>query len=496
MRAFWSGKNAPLPEEAEEGSAGREKTRAALLSVLAALFLTLIKLGAGLMTDSLGVLAEAAHSALDLLAAGVTFLAVRISSMPADRRHAYGHGKAENLAALAETLTLLLTCGWIVWEAVHRLLLAPPPLKFGGWAVLVLGISILVDFSRSRLLLRTARKYRSQALEADALHFSTDILSSGVVIAGLLAGKAASFVLPDSLLQKFLLRADALSALAVAVIVAWVSLRLGKQAVDMLLDAGSADHLKLAEEAVSKIREVLRIKKLRLRESGPSIFIDMQLVLPGASSLEYAHGVTEQVEKSVLAVLPGADLTIHFEPEEDDRPDLIATVRKTALQHSLDVHAVKTYAGDEGVFITLHAAVQGDTPLREAHSRVEAFEQCLRGPGYEILTHLEPRREKDEGQGSTLCLPPEMEQRIRDVIDKCLSSETGVSFYHRLRLLDNSGRLSLSLHCCMPGDTPVSVCHESISRIERFIQREFPQISRITIHADVAEEAAAGGRRS
>jgi cation diffusion facilitator family transporter len=489
MRVFWSAKKLFPPEFAEKGSAGLEKMRAALFSVLAALFLTAIKLGAGLMTGSLGVLAEAAHSALDLLAAGVTFLAVRISSQPADRRHAYGHGKAENLAALTETLILLLTCGWIVWEAVHRLLLTPPPLKFGGWAILVLGISILVDFSRSRMLRRAARKYRSQALEADALHFSTDILSSCVVIAGLLAGKGATLALPDSFLHKVLLRADSVSAVIVALIVAWVSLRLGKQAVDMLLDAGSADHLKLVEEAVSKVQEVLRIKKLRLRESGPSVFIDMQLVLPGASSLEYAHSVTEQVEKLVLDVLPGADLTIHFEPEEDDKPDLIATVRKTALRHNLDVHAIKTYTGTEGVFITLHAAVPGDTPLSEAHARVEAFELSLRGLGHEILTHLEPRQEADDIQGSTLRLSPEMDQHIRSVIDKFLSAEPEVSFYHQLRLLDNAGRLSLSLHCCMPGDTPVSACHESISRLEGFIQKEFPQISRITIHADVAEAA-------
>lgn len=475
----------PAPEEQ---AALAEKTRAALLSVLSALLLTALKLGVGLFSNSLGVLAEAAHSSLDLLAAGLTLLAVRISVSPADSRHAYGHGKAENLAALLETLILLLTCGWIVREAAQRLLVAPEALRLNAWALLILFISIAVDFHRARLLRRVAKKHRSQALEADALHFATDMLSSGVVILGLLASGAAAFFPASSPAGRLLLRADALAALVVAVIAAWVSLRLGKQAVDALLDAHNEDHLALAEKAINSIPEVLGIKKLRLRESGPCVFIDAQLALPGGASLEYAHAITERVEKAVLAALPGADMTIHFEPEHAPDGELMAAVRQSARLHNLDIHAIQTYSDEAGekTCVTLHASLPGDTSLQEAHSRVEAFEQSLRAPQREILTHLEPRPES--GRGAMLTPSPELERQVRAVIDKSLEAEPLVTRRHSLRLLEQSGRPALILRCHMPGSTSVRACHESISRVERFIQRELPMFSLITIHADVAEE--------
>ncbi len=164
--------------------ADQEKNRVALSSVIAAFFLTGFKLTTGIMTGSMGILAEAAHSALDLIAAVITLFAVRFSGRPADREHTYGHGKIENLSALAETLLLLLTCGWIIYESVKRLLFTEVHVEVSLWAFAVVILSIIIDFGRSRALARTAKKHNSQALEADALHFSTDIWSSRVVLDG------------------------------------------------------------------------------------------------------------------------------------------------------------------------------------------------------------------------------------------------------------------------------------------------------------------------
>ena len=206
--------------------------RVALLSLLAASVLTVLKLVVGLLTFSLGILAEAAHSGLDLLAAGVTLWAVRMSSRPADHKHTYGYGKFENLSALFETLLLLVTCLWIVYEASRRLFFHQPiEVDPSRWAFLVIALSIVVDFSRSRALGRVSRKYQSQALAADALHFSTDIWSSCVVLLGLFAVLAArQYKLP------WLANADTFAALGVAGVVVWVSLNLGKKSVDDLLD--------------------------------------------------------------------------------------------------------------------------------------------------------------------------------------------------------------------------------------------------------------------
>jgi len=215
---------------------GQEKRRVALSSVLCAVFLTTLKIVVGVMTNSLGILAEAAHSGLDFVAAFITFVAVRKSDKPADEGHPYGHGKIENLSALVETLLLLLTCAWIAVEAVKRLLNPSVEVDASGWAFLVMAISIVVDYSRSRALLRTARKYNSQALEADALHFTTDIWSSSIVIFGLACVEIAQ-AWPA---LNFLYQADALAALGVAGIAVHVSLQLGKECMAGLTDKAPA----------------------------------------------------------------------------------------------------------------------------------------------------------------------------------------------------------------------------------------------------------------
>ncbi len=252
--------------------AEREKHGAALSSVAAAVFLTSMKLVVGIITGSLGILAEAAHSGLDLVAALVTFLAVRVSGRPADREHTYGHGKVENLSALFETLLLLVTCVWIIYEALQRLLFKHVKVDASAWAFLIMGISIVIDISRSRLLYLVAKKYDSQALEADALHFSTDIWSSSVVIVGL------GFVLLGERLQlPWLAKADAVAAMAVAGIVIWVSVQLGRRTVTALLDGVSATLVDDVTHVIKAVPGVVETQRVRVRRSGPEAFADVQV---------------------------------------------------------------------------------------------------------------------------------------------------------------------------------------------------------------------------
>ena len=296
--------------------AQREKKRATLVSLLAAVILASLKLAVGLATGSLGVLAEAAHSGLDLVATLLTFLAIRMAARPPDATHTYGHGKIENLAALAETLLLLLTCVWIVHEGVGRLVSGEAQVNLSVWAFAVLTLSIGVDFSRSRLLRRIARKYKSQAMEADALHFSTDMLSSLVVMLGLGAVWCARFAEPGSLPYALLIRADSLAALLVSAIVAVLSLRLGGRAINALLDASSSLYRKPIHEAVRGIPEIIEIRRLRLRDCGPVCFLDMTIVLPHVLTLHAAHDIVSQAEAAIRKIVPDCDITIHYEPDE------------------------------------------------------------------------------------------------------------------------------------------------------------------------------------
>jgi cation diffusion facilitator family transporter len=293
--------------------AQRDKNSAALTSVIAAVGLTVFKIVVGLLTNSLGILAEAAHSGLDLVAALVTLFAVRLSSKPADREHTYGHGKIENLSALFETLLLLATCVWIMYEATQRLFVHPDvEVDPSIWAFIVMGTSILIDVGRSRVLYRAAKKYNSQALEADALHFSTDIWSSSVVIFGLMCVLLSRLVPVLS----FLKYADAVAALGVACIVIYVSIQLGMRTIYGLLDTapkGLAEKIKATMETVPGVEDCHNV---RLRGSGAHLFADVHVLVDGNLPTREAHALTEVLEQKVNELYPGADVTIHVEPKE------------------------------------------------------------------------------------------------------------------------------------------------------------------------------------
>ncbi len=289
-----------------------EKRAAAASSVFAAVGLTTLKIVVGVLTNSLGILAEAAHSGLDLMAAAMTYFAVRVADKPADREHLFGHGKVENLSALFETLLLLATSGWIIYEAIQRLFFEEVHVEASIWAFLVMGVSIAVDYTRSRILYRAARKYNSQALEADALHFSTDIWSSSVVILGLIGLTVARRVPSLTWLEK----ADSVAALVVALIVIYVSGELGWRTISALLDAAPRGMVERVEQAALSVSEVQDAHAVRIRPSGARWFVDLHVTMRGDLHLKRAHAATELIEEAVRQVLPEADVTVHVEPVE------------------------------------------------------------------------------------------------------------------------------------------------------------------------------------
>jgi cation diffusion facilitator family transporter len=292
--------------------ARKDKRSAALSSVIAAIGLTTFKLIIGLLTNSLGILAEAAHSGLDLVAAAMTYFAVRVSDKPADQEHPFGHGKVENISALFETLLLLATSGWIIYEAIQRLFFVTVKVQASIWSFIVMGTSIFVDFTRSRILSKAARKYKSQALEADALHFSTDIWSSSVVILGLIGLTIARYVPGLDWMNK----ADAIAALIVAIIVIYISGQLGWRTISSLLDTapnGLADQI---EKATASVNGVVDAHAIRIRTSGAHTFIDMHITMDGNCTLKEAHAATEVIEKTIHTILSPADITVHVEPAE------------------------------------------------------------------------------------------------------------------------------------------------------------------------------------
>ena len=292
--------------------AQKEKRSAALSSVIAAVGLTSFKIIVGILTNSLGILAEAAHSGLDLVAAIMTYFAVRMSDKPADQQHQFGHGKVENLSALFETVLLLITSAWIVYEAVQRLFFKSVHVEASIWSFIVMGTSILIDYTRSRILYRAARKYNSQALEADALHFSTDIWSSAVVILGLIGVTLAKHVPGLDWMHK----ADSIAAMVVALIVVYISAELGWRTIQALLDAAPKGLAKKVEQSATAVPGVVDAHAVRIRPSGALWFIDLHVTMDGSCTLNAAHAATEVIEKAIQAKIPKADVTVHVEPAE------------------------------------------------------------------------------------------------------------------------------------------------------------------------------------
>jgi cation diffusion facilitator family transporter len=462
--------------------ADHEKKKAALSSVSAAILLTSLKIVVGLLTGSLGILSEAAHSALDLVAAAVTYFAVRLSGRAPDPGHTYGYGKIENLSALFETLLLLVTSVWIIYEAINRLFFEEHEVEASIWAFLVMGVSIVVDVTRSRMLKRVADKYESQALEADALHFSTDIWSSSVVIGGLFLVK-----LSEWLQVEWLAKADAVAAMGVAVIVVIVSLQLGRRAVADLIDAIPPGLREQVIGAVHKVAGVQAVRQVRIRRSGPEFFADITLDVNRAMPMEQMQTVTGQVQKVVSQVLRGADVVVTVSPVASDNESIITRIRLLAARQGLGAHAIRIYNINDKRIMELHLEVGDSITLDQAHAQADLFEAEIRKelPGiHEINTHLEPT-----GDASVLRLGTQADEaQIWDILHQTASDLDLQCDAHDLKVQHIDGEIAISFHCCMRPDASITDAHATTERIESALRNRIPNLGRVLIHVEPPDQ--------
>jgi cation diffusion facilitator family transporter len=462
-----------------------EKKNVALSSVVAAVFLTGMKLVVGVLTGSLGIIAEALHSGLDLVAAIVTYVAVRVSGRPPDSEHHYGHGKVENLSALIETLLLLATCVWIIYEAISRLFFHHVEVDVTYWSFLVMGISIIIDFTRSRALMRTAKKHGSQALEADALHFSTDIWSSCVVIAGL-AGVMLGDRLHDSAptAAHWLYRADAIAALGVSVIVIYVSYRLGQRTIAVLMDRAPRGMSDSVRQAMAKLPGVSEVKQVRVRQSGPSTFVDMVLSVKSDTSVEKAHGVAAEAENLVHQLVPKSDVMVHVEPCAPDGTGPVEIIRGIAAAHGVEVHDIVIREVTGRQTLEMHAEVPGDLSVDQAHELVSTVEQSLiRGITgvQDVVVHIEP------SSTERICQPADESPAaaIQGAMELLRRDYPSLRDCHSVSITsDDRNRLGLSFHCTVSPDLSIAEAHELTTRIETFLRSRFPDLAQILIHVE------------
>jgi cation diffusion facilitator family transporter len=454
-----------------------EKRNVAGNSVLAAVVITALKIVVGITTGSLGILSEAAHSGLDLIAAVITFFSVRVSDKPADADHQYGHGKIENFSAFIETGLLLLTCVWIISEAIKRLFFRNIEIEPSVAAFVVMFISIGIDVWRSRALGRIALKYDSQALEADALHFSTDVWSSSVVILGLLLVSAgAHWKVP------WLLDADPVAALVVAGIVVYVSSRLARRTVDALLDAAPPGVRSKIISAVGKVEGVLEVGRARIRRAGNRYFVELSIGLARNVTFQHSGTVSESVTRAVQEVLPDADVTVKPVPRAHRRENIFDRIRAVATRHNLNVHDVSVQDLKGSLHVEQHLELNEQLSLKDAHDRVTALETEMREDIPEIstiLTHIESEPATIEA-GDEITRDTALEQRLKAVA----AEFPDILDMHDVQFKRVRGRLYVSCHCTLPDDLPLSRVHDIQTDLEIRFKQDAPELFRVLIHPE------------
>jgi cation diffusion facilitator family transporter len=455
----------------------REKKAVALNSIVAAVAITAMKVIVGLSTGSLGILSEAAHSGLDLIAAAVTYFSVRVSDKPADADHQYGHGKIESFSAFMETGLLLLTCIWIVYEAGKRLFFHTVEIEPTVWAFAVMGISIVVDVWRSRRLRRIADKYDSQALHADALHFSTDIWSSSVVILGL-----ALVLLGRTYSIPWLAKADPIAALFVAVIVVYVSSRLARQTIDTLLDAAPAGVRGHIIEAVYSVDGVLDVDRVRIRRAGSRYFTDVSVAMSRTVTFQKSEQVANEVAERIRKLLPDSDVVVNARARASRQESLFDRIRAVAARNNLNVHDISVQDIAGKLHVEQHVELDERLNLKQAHDRVTRLEAEMKAEVPEIsdiLTHIESEPATIETSDGLLRVPS-FEARLQSVTN----GFPEVVDMHDLSFKRVRGRLYLSLHITMQDDLPLSRVHDIQTAVEGRFRQEVPELFRVLIHPE------------
>jgi len=453
-------------------TANAEKRSAAAWSIAASAGLTLAKLVAGLATGSLGLLSEAAHSLLDLGATGITLAAILIAERPADSRHKYGHAKVESVAALIETGLLFVTAIGVVIEAIRRLTGHASEVTVTWWALVLIIASIAIDFFRARALHDVATRTTSAALDADALHFSSDMFSSMAVLAGLVL-TALGFA-----------SADAIAALLVAGFIVLAGWRLGARTIDTLMDAAPEGVIDKIEAAGRATQGVLRLERVRARPSGATLFVDAQVVVPRTLPFDRATSVRDDLVAALRRELPSADISLSLLPVELDGETAFDKVMLVASRQGLAVHHVTLQHLADKVAVSLDLEVDGAMPLGEAHAVATRLEDAIvaeLGAGVEVESHIEPLIvQAVEGED----VPEADRGRIEAMLRELALGDGRLTAIHDVRARRTPLGLLVIMHCHTNPQASVQAVHDAVEDLELRFQARMPQVKRLIGHAE------------
>jgi cation diffusion facilitator family transporter len=449
------------------------KQKVALSSIGASAGLTLAKGIVGLSTGSLAILSEAAHSLIDFAATVMTYFAVRVSDKPADAEHHYGHAKVESVSALAETALLFLLSGVVIWEALARLTGGDGHrVEATPWSFAVIGVSILVDFFRARMLYRVAGETSSEALEADALHFGSDMWSSVAVLIGL-GAVALGYAW-----------ADAAAAIFVALFICIAGWRLGRRTIDTLTDTAPAGAAARITAIVARVPSVVAVERVRVRQAGGVQFVDLVVGVSRTLALDRVAALKSRIETAVHAAYPKAELSVTTEPRALDGETVLERVMVIARNRSLAVHHVTVHAIGAKLSVSLDLEVDGSLALGVAHDIATELEEAVRdeiGAAVEVETHIEPLQPHDQ---PGLDASPERVAAVRDALAQIAARLASVGEVHDVRVRRSDGGEIVNFHCLVDPLLTVAEVHERVDDVERALRERFPSIKRVIGHAE------------
>ena len=451
----------------------KDKERVALGSLTASGGLTIAKGVVGFLTGSLAILSEAAHSLIDLGATIMTYFAVRISGRPADEEHHYGHGKVESVTALAETAMLFVLSGVVIWEAGSRLLSNQGHIVEASLlAFAVIVVSVVVDFFRARLLYRVARETSSEALEADALHFGSDMWSSLAVLVGL-GGVAFGFQWADSA-----------AAVVVAVFVCIAGWRLGRRTIDTLTDTAPPGAAETVRRIASRVGGVVGVDGVRVRPVGDKLFVEVAVAVSRTLPLDRVGALKEQVAKAIRVEMPRAEVGVDAAPRALDDETVQERVMVISRNQALAVHHVTVHDIRGQHSVSLDLEVDRNLALGKAHDIADKLEAALReelGPGVEVETHIEPLQ-PPEAAGREA--PPERVRAVEMALGE-IGAEVGmIRNVHNVRVRETDEGEIVNFHCRFDPALAVQVVHEKVDEVERALRRRSPSIKRVIGHAE------------
>lgn len=451
--------------------AHHSKSHVATISIFASAAMAMAKFTVGIIIGSIALISEALHSAVDVVATIITWLVVRVSDRPADDEHHYGHGKIESLSALGIIALLYVLAGGVLVESFGRLREAAPAPTLSVMAFVVLLIDIGVNLWRARALHRAARETHSQALAADALHFASDVLGSIAVIIGLVLSALGFWW------------GDAAAAIAVAVMIAALGLRLARDTVETLLDRAPEGAAEKAGAAISSVAGVVSIDRLRVRMVGATHFVDATVKVPRTYPIDRVDEIKRKAEVAVNTALGDADVTFTTVPVARDNETVRERIMVIARNSGLAVHHVTVHDLGDKLTVAIDLEVDGDMGLIVAHEIAHNLERNIAdefGEEVEVDTHIEPL-EPELPFGTDAAA--ERTTEIAVALTR-FAAETEVYDIHNVRVRDTEGGEVVNFHCRAAPSMTVLKVHDNVDHIERALRRTFPTVKRVISHAE------------